>query len=110
MLGSRVGSEFAARLDEVLVLCAIGLFIEAVGLHVAVRLRAPGSILRSNDHGDRVVDGEGNECQQDGSHEECLRRSVSLADLEDGNPQEADTGRRDSDDRGGEEEEDEQKE
>jgi len=103
-----VSGEFAAGLDEVFMLSAIGLFVERVGLHVAVCLRAPGSVLGSDDHGDGVVDGEGDERKEDGSHEQCLRRSMSLANLENGDPKESDTGRRNTNDRGREEEQDEE--
>jgi hypothetical protein len=66
--------------------------------------------LRGDDHGDGVVDGQGDEGEEDSGHEEGLGRSVALADLEDGDPEEADTGCRDTDDGGGEEEDDDEKE
>lgn len=60
LLGRGIGSKFAAGLDEVLVLGAVRLLVKAIGLHVAVGLWAPSGVLRSNDHGDGVVDGENN--------------------------------------------------
>ena len=73
-------------------------------------MRAPGSVLGCDDHGDGVVDCEGDERKQHSGHEECLGRSVPLANLEDGDPQEADASGRDADNRGGEEEENEEEE
>lgn len=52
---------------------AVGLLVKAVGLHVAVGLWAPGGVLRSNDHGDGIVDGENNERKEHSSHKESLR-------------------------------------
>ena len=105
VLRGGVGGELAAGLDEVLVLGTVWDLGVGVGGQVAVRLWAKSSVLRCDDHGDGVVDAEGNQGKQNSSHEESLRRGVAFADLEYGEPEEADACGGNAHDRGGEEEE-----
>lgn len=75
---------------------------------IAEGLGAEGGVLRGDDHGDAVVEGEGDEGEHDGGDEEGLGAGVALADAEDGQPEEADPHGGEADDAGGKEEEDEQ--
>ena len=110
LLRRGVGSEFAARPNEILVVAAIGLLVKAVGLHVAVGLRTPGGVLWRNDHSDGVVDGEDNESEENSCHQEGLGRSMALADLEDGDPEEANASSGNTNNGSGEEEQDKEQE
>lgn len=110
VLCGRVLGEFATGLDKVFVLGTVGLLIAGVGAQVAVGLGAECGVLRCDYHSNGVVDAKNDEGEQNGGHEESLGRGVSLADLEEGEPEEADTCSRDADNRGGEEEQDQQEE
>lgn len=105
VVSHRVGRKLRAGLDGFLVFRAIWLVASMVDGQVAVRLRAKGRVLRGDDHSDSVVDGQSDESEKDGGHKQRLRGSVALANLEDGEPKEADAGCGNAYDRGGEEEE-----
>jgi len=106
----RVVSSLATRADSAVVVATVWLRIGVVGRSVAVGLRAEGGILRSDHHSDSVVDGEYNQGEHDSSHKKGLRSSVTLANLEQTDPQEADTDRGNTDNRSGKEQKGQKKE
>lgn len=107
---SRVRCELRARFDSVGVIFAGRLDSFVVDRHIAVCLRTEGGVLRRDEHGDAVVDGEDDERKEDGSHEESLWGRVALADGEEHEPEKADSHGSNAYDGGGEKEEGEKEE
>jgi hypothetical protein len=78
-----------ARLDCAAVVAAVGLLVKTVAGAVAEGLRAKGGVLRRDDHGERVVEREHDEREEDSSHEHSVGCRLALADSEEGDPEEA---------------------
>lgn len=96
--------------DGAVVVRAVWLLTGVTGRAIAISLGAEGGVLWSDHHDDRVLNGENDQSEQDGGHEQSLRRCVVLANLEESDPQEPDTNGGNSDDRRREEEENQKKE
>lgn len=106
--GGSVVLKLRARLDESLVVRAIGLVARVTRWIVAIDLGTKGSILR-RDHGkDGVVDGEDDQGQHHSSDQQGLRKSSTFLNLEDANPQESDANSSNTADGAAEEEQDEE--
>lgn len=110
LFGDGVLGKLGTALDFTEVLCAIRVLSGVTGCEVAESLRTKGGILWRHNHGDGVVEGQHNECEQNCRHEERLWRCVVLADLEKSDPKEANTNGSDANDRCGEEEQYQQEE
>lgn len=89
---------------------AVRLLARVAGGPVAEFLRAEGRVVRGDDEGEGVVEGEDDEGQHGGGHEEGVGAGVAFADLEEGDPEEADADCGDAEDGGAEEEEGEEEE
>lgn len=75
---------------------------------IAKRLRSKSRVLRSDNHGDGIIERQRDQCQHDGGHEQGLRRRAALADPEDANPEEPDPNCRDANKRATEEKKNEE--
>lgn len=109
-LRRRVDREFCARLDQVPGVGAVWLSARARWLAIAEFLRAKGCILRSDDHGQRIIQRQDRQHQHDGGYQQRLRRGMALSDLEYPDPEESDANHSDSHDRAAEEKQRQQRE
>ena len=78
-----------ARLDCAAVVAAVGLLVKTVAGAIAEGLCTEGGVLGCDDHGERVVEREHDEGEEDSSHEHSIWCSLALADPEEGDPEEA---------------------
>lgn len=98
-----------AGTDEVRLALTRGLRSWVLRLVGAECLRTIYRVLRCDEHGDGIVDGENGQCEHDGCDEQGLRRSPATANLEDTNPEEANTHSCDARDGAAEEEENQER-
>lgn len=106
---SRIVCELRTGFDKIRVIFAIRLFSRISRRSIAECLWPKGCILRSNDHGDGIIECQGDQGEHRGRHEQSLWRRMTLADLEDPNPEKTNTSRCDPHDRATEEQQDEQR-
>ena len=110
VLGGWVFRDLRAGADVVGVVGAVRLFAGVAQRVVTVRLGAVMCVLRSDYHGEGVVNRKCHESEHDRGHQESLWRGVTLSDLEDLEPEEPDSEAGDTEDRASEKEEHEEEE
>ena len=104
VLGCWVFRHFGARADMVGMVSTVGLFARVSEGMITKGLGSIVRILRSDHHGEGVVDREGHESEHDRGHEKGLWGGVTFSNLEDFEPEEADSQGGDADDGAGKKE------